>query len=379
MIDTALELAERAAAVEWRGPDAYDGLWWRWPRPLTAGPRRRQVFIQLHARSPVDIRVLYRRQHSLIAKALGIFGSVGLRAHQLGSGDRARELALAAVEIVDADRTAGERGWGYPWDVQTRWSFYPAGSANIVVTTFCGTALLEAEQVCSRTDLGDRARNAARWILNELWMPDGFFAYHPGSAMNVHNANLLGAAFVNAALPDDPNATERVARAIARTLDAQRPDGSWAYGETPQLGWVDSYHTGYVLSCLWRLRAVDSAIEDAVARGAQYYERFFDADGRALMWRDKPFPEDAHAAGTGLTTIALLVEAGLVPRELLERVAARTMTAGIVDGHAVYRRYRRYRTRVRYLRWCDAHVALGLVDAAAALRGATALAYRRAA
>jgi hypothetical protein len=31
---------------------------------------------------------------------------------------------------------------------------------------------------------------------------------------------------------------------------------------------------------------------------------------------------------------------------------------------------------VRYLRWCDAHVALGLVDAAAALRGAEDLAPR---
>jgi hypothetical protein len=36
----------------------------------------------------------------------------------------------------------------------------------------------------------------------------------------------------------------------------------------------------------------------------------------------------------------------------------------------VHRRYRRGRTTVRYLRWCDGHVALGLVDAAAALSGA---------
>jgi len=35
----------------------------------------------------------------------------------------------------------------------------------------------------------------------------------------------------------------------------------------------------------------------------------------------------------------------------------------------VHRRYRVGRTTVRYLRWCDAHVALGLVDAAAALSG----------
>ena len=112
-----------------------------------------------------------------------------------------------------------------------------------------------------------------------------------------------------------------VTRAVDRTLAGQRPDGSWPYGEAPNLGWVDSFHTGYVLSCLVRLRDVDPRIDEAVARGAQYYERFFDAQGRAPLWPDKPFPEDAHSAGTGLTTLALLVRAGIVPRELLERVA----------------------------------------------------------
>jgi hypothetical protein len=46
------------------------------------------------------------------------------------------------------------------------------------------------------------------------------------------------------------------------------------------------------------------------------------------------------------------------------------LDAGLRNGSAVHRRYRLGSTTVRYLRWCDAHVALGLIDAAAALRGA---------
>ncbi|MEJ7797221.1 MAG: hypothetical protein WKF42_01885 [Solirubrobacteraceae bacterium] len=368
MIATALALTESAASSRWRGPDIYDGLWWQWPKPLTAGRRRRQALIQLHARSPLDIRLLYRRRHPLIPKALGMFGSVGLRVHAMRGDERARELATDAFETLDADATAGDRAWGYPWDMQTRWSFYPAGSPNIVVTAFAGSALLEAERVLGRHDLGERARRAARWVLDELWVqPQGFFTYHPGNRANIHNASLLGAGFVHAALPDDPVACERVARAVQRTLAAQRADGAWPYGEAPNLAWVDSFHTGYVLSCLHRLRAVDPAIDAAVARGARYYERFFDADGRASLWPDKRFPEDGHAAGTGLSTLALLVRDDIASRELLARVARRTLDAGIHDGHAVFRRYRWGRTHVQYLRWCDAHVALGLVDAAAAI------------
>jgi hypothetical protein len=54
------------------------------------------------------------------------------------------------------------------------------------------------------------------------------------------------------------------------------------------------------------------------------------------------------------------------------------LDAGLRRGHAVHRRYRVGRTTVRYLRWCDAHVALGLVDAAAALSGPEDLAPKAA-
>jgi hypothetical protein len=369
-IGAAIALAESAARTDFRGPDPFDALFWRWPAPLVGGRRRRQALIQLHSRSPFDLRRLYRREHPQIAKALGVFGSFGLRAHRLGSGTRAREIGMRALALLDADRAAGPRAWGYPWDMQTRWSFYPAGTPNVVATAFPAGALLEAGDDAYTA----RAREAAAWALRELWVePEGYFGYHPGRPVNIHNASLLGAWLVHVG---GVGGDDRVQRAVERTLAAQRADGSWPYGEGANLGWSDSFHTGYVLICLDRMRDVDPRVGDAVARGAAAYERFFDADGRAQLWATKPYPEDGHSAGTGLTTLALLHRRGLVARELLERVAWRVLSAGLRGGHVVHRRYRRGRTTVGYLRWCDAHVALGLVDAAAALSGAEDLAPR---
>jgi hypothetical protein len=45
-------------------------------------------------------------------------------------------------------------------------------------------------------------------------------------------------------------------------------------------------------------------------------------------------------------------------------VADRILSTGVRDGRAVARRYRWGRTTVWYPRWCDGHVARGLVDAA---------------
>jgi hypothetical protein len=370
LADAALDLAESAAAHDFRGADPYDGLWWSWPHPLVGGPRRRQALMQLHARAPVDVRRLYRRRDALIPKALGIFASVAARADRLGGRTRARAIAGRAVELLDGDRSAGPRAWGYHWDMQTRWSFYPAGSPNVVVTTFAASGLLEAANLGAGAELAARAAEAARWVMSDLWIePDGYFAYHPGRPANIHNANLLGAWLVHVTHADNPGAMARVKRALERALAAQRADGSWPYGEGRSLRWADSFHSGYVLTCLERMRSVDPRVDDAVARGTEHYCRFFDATGRAQLWTERRFPEDAHSAGTALTTLAVLLRRGLVEQELLRRVATRVLNSGLIGGHAVHRRYRWGRSTVRYIRWCDAHVALGLVDAAAALAG----------
>jgi hypothetical protein len=207
-------------------------------------------------------------------------------------------------------------------------------------------------------------------VLDTLWVEqEGFFAYHPHSRANIHNANVLGAWLVWAALGEE--AREQVLRSVERTVADQRPDGSWPYGEAGKnVGWADSFHSGYVIVCLDRLRDLDPRIAEAVERGAEFYRRFFGPAGEAQLWADRRYPEDAHSAGTGLTTLAVLLRRDLAGQDLLERVARRVLESGIRGGHAVFRRYRwGLRTFVHYQRWCDAHLALGLADAATALSG----------
>ena len=361
-------LLAQAASQAWRGPDPYDGLYFQWPAWLTGGPRRRQAVVQAHARAPFDIRRLYRRTHPRIAKALAMFGSAGMRLGKIGDTDAAT-LCPAALELLDADLTAGPVAWGYPFDVQTRWSFYPAGSPNVVITSFAVQGLLDGAGAANRAHFRTRAVAAAQWVLDELWVESGgFFAYHPTARVNIHNANLLGALCVHLGLGDDKPALDRVRRAIEVSLAAQAPDGGFPYGDGAGLDWRDSFHTGFVLRCLMEMESLDPAIRDAVKQGADSYLCFFDADGRARLWADKKHPEDAHSAGTGLTTLALLCSRGVIDPLILVRVTTRTLQAGVHNGHAIARRYRWGRTTTKYIRWCDAHIALGLADAALVLR-----------
>ena len=182
--ETAVRLAVAAANSQWHGPDPFDGLWWSWPKALVGGKRRRQTIIQLHARSPVDIRPIYRRTHSLIPKTLGLFASACIRLWRLTGKPRCHDLALDALELLNDDRRAGDEAWGYPWDVQLRWSFYPAYSPNIVVTTFAAHALQDAVEILGLSRYASRARRAAEWVRSALWVPSSeVFAYHRGSTV----------------------------------------------------------------------------------------------------------------------------------------------------------------------------------------------------
>lgn len=362
----AAALCGGAAAAAWSGPDIYDALGARWPGLLTAGKRRRQALIQLHARSPFDIRPLSRRRHARISKALALFAMADLALTRLDGSEASRGRAERALELLAADRDAGGAAWGYPWDMQTRWSFYEKDSPNVIATAFAIQALDLGSRQLGMPEHAERAHAAARWVQDELFVEDlGVYGYHPGSRAVIHNATLLGARAAWTLRDSDPRVRPAAARAVERTLAAQAADGSFPYGEGPGLRWVDSFHTGYVLECLADLAELDPAIQPALERGVAFYEEsFFDGRGRALLWPGHPYPEDAHSAGSGLTALARLHEAGVGTPGLLERVAERAAESMVRGSHAIHRRYRWGPTRVKYVRWADAHVALGLANAA---------------
>jgi hypothetical protein len=362
-------LIANAAERAWRGPDPYDGLLGHWPAVLRRHALARQAIVQLHARAPIDIRRLYRRQgHPRIAKALGLFAQSALRLQATQPDAQTATRGREALELLLAD-TDSLGAWGYPFDVQTRWSFYPKGSPNVVVTSFAASALVEADRILDDERFRAQATRAAEWVLDKTFNArTGAFSYHEHSDAVIHNANLLAAKVVWECLGEDATARSAVASAVERSLSALTPEGMWPYGEGPGLAWQDSFHTGFVLSSLVALREVDTRVADALERGSRSYAtRFFGPQGQAYLWPDRDHPEDAHAAGTGLSALVALGSQGLVDRSQVALVTERVLRSTLRNGHAIWRRGHRWRTHVTYMRWCDAHVALGLADAATVL------------
>jgi hypothetical protein len=231
---------------DWAGPDPYDGL----TSPLSSlaiHPFLRQVLLQTVKRSPVDIRpwLAIRPLRTATACGLGATACSRFAASPLWRS-RARQLGRWTATRQLRGRYAGL--WNYEFDVQTRWGHYPASMPNIVATTFCADGCLD-----TGTLDGAAAESLATALLDQLYT-GRHFAYTPASATLIHNANLMGAALAArlASLdgmrrPLASRLTDAARSAVSATAAGQRPDGSWPYGTSANLGWVDGSHTGYVL------------------------------------------------------------------------------------------------------------------------------------
>ncbi|MFH8738599.1 hypothetical protein [Streptomyces sp. NPDC017964] len=288
-----LVLADRlfrwADARDWAGPDPYDGLSGPLGR-LAVHRVLRQVVLQTVKRSRIDLRPVLGIHPLRTATAAGT--AAGACARLSASPvwrERALRLGRSAADEQLSGRYAGL--WRYEFDVQTRWAYYPASVPNLVATTFCADGCLDTET------LDDEAvRSLAHGLMEHLHNGE-FFTYTPASDVLVHNANLMGAALAGRlacteTLPGElaDRLADAARGAVEVSLNGQRPDGSWPYGRGPRLGWVDGFHTGYVLLRLEQagtLLSVD--VRRPLERGVDHYLRhLFDgplpryfADGRS--------------------------------------------------------------------------------------------------
>jgi len=341
------------------GWDPYDALSSPVLRSVARTSLLRRAAIQSLKRAPLNVRVVLRVPKRRHTKALALLTSAYVR---LGRHDLARTLRDLLLE-----RRLSDGGWGYDFDVQTRWGFYRAGQANAVVTAFAAHALLDALSIEESGEARAAVEESLDFAQRELLVSQGdesFFAYFAGGDVPIHNANLLVASVFGRA--SDGSRRETARPAIRYTLKRQRPDGTWPYGERPGLEWVDGFHTAYVLERLadWHGGERDASLAVAIERGTdEYVNRLIDPDGAPRATLERRWPVDVHAASSAITALMRLQEFHARARQTADDVLDWTLTNMVrPDGRFSFQRHRRWTNRTPYVRWNDAHMLLALAN-----------------
>ncbi len=371
--EATLALLDYCRREDWRGYDPYDALNSGILRrlPLWRSALFRLAATQVLKRSPLNLRPVLMVPKGENPKACALFCSSLVRLTSLGFLEDDGPLRARLDRLLEL-RSPGypQYCWGYDFDWQSRGFFLPKHAPNIICTTFAGNALLDAHEGHGDGRLFEAALSAGEFVaggLNITYQDGGLcFSYTPLDHGQVHNANLLGAAFL-ARLSEATGRREwreMAEKAIQFSLRRQNADGSWPYGEGRTQAWIDNFHTGYNLVALRRLAGVikDRALGDAINRGFAFYvNHFFTPEGIPRYYHDGVWPIDIHSAAQSIVTLCEFRESHDGAMALAERVCEWTLThMRSQEGYFYYQRTRRYENRIPYMRWSQAWMLFAL-------------------
>lgn len=359
---------------DWAGYEPYDVLNSRVfsALPLLNFWFSRLLFTQLLKRSPVNIRGLLLIPKTQNPKALGLFLTAFVNLSKAGfeTGDLVPKMIENLISLRSPDTKYFCWGYNFPW--QTRTVLVPRWSPNLVCTTFAAAGLLDAFELSGDERCLQMALSSAEFLLETLYWQSGEsrcgFGYPLPEVHNqVHNANLLAAAlFCRVYKHTGQERFLKPALQVTRyTVNQQRADGSWLYGEAPKQAWIDNFHTGFNLSAL---RSIGESLgtaefEGSVSRGLQFYrEHFFREDGAVRYFHNRTYPIDTHCVAQSIITLTDLKDLS-ADNLHLARVVLDWAAEHMWDERRRYFYYRILRfckIRTSYMRWTQAWMFLAL-------------------
>ncbi|MEH6764211.1 MAG: beta-L-arabinofuranosidase domain-containing protein [Aequorivita antarctica] len=354
---------------DFKGWDPYDGLNSKLFQSIPVISKIRffrLAWIQLFKRSPLNLRKLTGVEKGYNAKGLGLFINGYCNLYKKHPQPAYLKKINQLSEQVLKMQSVGYSGacWGYNFDWQARAFFQPKGTPTVVATTFITEALLDAYKITKNKKYLEVAKSATQFVLKDLNRTQDekgnfSFSYSPLDKTQVFNASLLGAKLLSLVyeFTKEENLLSEARKAVQYVADFQQENGAWAYGTLPYHQWVDNFHTGYNLECIYTYQKIsgDNSFSNHIEKGLDYYlKTFFTEEGISKYYNNSVFPIDIHAPAqlvVALNKLGILQE----NKELVDSVLNWTITHMQNDqGYFYYQKNKFISSKIPYTRWAQA-------------------------
>lgn len=352
-----------------KGWDPYDGLNSSLFQAMPFLPKSRffrLAWIQFFKRSPINFRKITGVKKEYNPKGLGLFLTGYCNLYKIEPKPEYLEKINTLSNLLLELQTKGYSGacWGYNFDWQARAFFQPKGTPTVVATTFIAEALLSSYKITQNTKYLETAQSAANFILNDLnrtYDTNGnfSFSYSPLDKTQVFNASLLGAKLLCLVYEhsQDEKLLEEAKKAVRYVCDHQQDHGAWAYGTLPYHQWIDNFHTGYNLECIFTYQKIsgDTQFNNHIQKGLEYYlNTFFTSEGISKYYNNSLYPIDIHAPAQLVVTLYKL-NVITENADLVIKVLNWTRN-NMQDkkGYFYYQKNKLFNSKIPYMRWAQA-------------------------
>ena len=238
---------------------------------------------------PSARRLFHHRMRFPIADAHYAMGFAFL--YQTTANPLYLQKAMHFLTALRESRCQGfnEYCWGYPFDWVWHGGTIKAQTPLITTTPYVYEAFLQVNEVQPQEEFRRVLASIARHVSNDIKdfqtsTTASSCSYTPFSQGGVLNAAAYRA-FLLASASRVLSKDEywRIAeRNLNFVCENQNPDGSWPYAVDGVRGFVDHFHTCFVMKALAKVHALTGhkACRDALAKGVKYYlNNLFAADG----------------------------------------------------------------------------------------------------
>lgn len=335
-------------------------------------------FVALDNAVPASRRLFWHRQRFAIADAHFAMGFFALTsAHSPQWMTQARSF----IDALIVERCAGETEycWGYPFDWETCFGTWRAGTPLITSTPYAYEAFEAAHTATAEPGYLATMESIARFAHTRIPTTEvapgvKASAYSPQDSRRVVNASAYRG-FLLAAAGTRFQRSEWVAEAratLAFVLRSQRPEGSWLYAMDGKDKFVDNLHTCLVLKSLfkaWRTLG-DEELLTAVRDGYGFYKSYLlDEDGLPVPFartqRLTLQRRDLYDYAEGINLALLLADVDRAAESVAATLLADFLGRWIMpDGHFATRETYLGRNTVPYHRWAQAQMFRALTQAA---------------
>ncbi len=371
-----IQLKSYVENEDFKGWDPYDGLNSKLFKALPIVRNSRffkLVWIQLFKKNPINLRSLVgiKKEHNAKGLALFISGYVLLHKQEPENPQYLKTIESLSDQLINMRNSNYTNScWGYNFDWQARAFFQPKNTPTVVATSYAGQALLDAYAILKKEQYLNVAKSAAKFIcedLNRTHYEDGTFtySYSPLDKTQVINAGLLGVRLLSQIAKYDNSVDyQGYCRPVVEfAIKLQKPDGSWPYGTLPFHQWIDNFHTGFNLECLYEYQSAfkDSSFSENIQLGLTFYlNNLFTEQGEPKYYNNSLYPIDLHSPAQLLVTLSKL-ECFNEHRDQANKVLNWTIShMQRKSGSFFFYRYSWITNKISYMRWTQAWMFLGM-------------------
>jgi len=357
----------------YKGWDPYDGLnsqFFQSIPIINQSPFFRLAWIQLFKRNPINLRPLFRVEKDYNPKALGLFLSANCNLYHIANDKSIIKKINFFTEKILKYESKGWSGacWGYNFDWQSRTFFQPKYFPTVVATSFIAGSLLDAYTITNDKSLLFKARSSCDFILNDLnkinFTEESYgLSYSPNDKTSVFNASLLGVRLLARvfSITKEETLLNEAKKIIKYCCDFQKIDGSWTYGTSKVHQWIDNFHTGYNIECIFDYQnfSGDHTYNFHYQNGLKYYlNTFFLENGCPKYYSNKLYPIDIHAVAQLIITICKIGEF-----QNHKNIVEKTLKWSIEnmqddEGYFYFQLKRVLSSKIPYMRWSQAWIFL---------------------